>query len=177
MIKSSNNRDYALKEMIMIKLYKELNEDVRITEFLFWLNYLCTNKENCIWENLDKLNEKCNNIEKVTITETSIFEFNNNIEEKKQTLRNVEYEIMAIDKKSVLPNKKHVNIEINKKFIMEFEMSNRRKVDYKNYILKVFISNIIRKKLQFNFVHDEFEDVWEFNVKIEGMKKSTHLQR
>ncbi|PKY57799.1 hypothetical protein RhiirA4_479147 [Rhizophagus irregularis] len=156
MIKSSNNRDYALnalKEMIMIKLYKELNEDVRITEFLFWLNYLCTNKENCIWENLDKLNEKCNNIEKVTITETSIFEFNNNIEEKKQTIDEGMNEmrrflITLIVALGVLPNKKHVNIEINKK-----------------------------KKLQFNFVHDEFEDIWEFNVKIEGMKKSTHLRR
>lgn len=30
-------------------------EDVREAEFLLWLNYICVNKENFVWENFDEL--------------------------------------------------------------------------------------------------------------------------
>ncbi|PKY49745.1 hypothetical protein RhiirA4_528450 [Rhizophagus irregularis] len=57
------------------------------------------------------------------------------------------------------------------------ETSNRRKIDYKNYYsIKVLYQIISEEKLQVNWSHDEFEDISDFNVKIEGMKKEMHLR-
>ncbi|POG80734.1 hypothetical protein GLOIN_2v1764289 [Rhizophagus irregularis DAOM 181602=DAOM 197198] len=69
-----NLSDIIDKNNILItKKHKELNEDtktedVREAEFLLWLNYICVNKENFVWENFDELVNKWNDIDKVTIT-------------------------------------------------------------------------------------------------------------
>ncbi|UZO18514.1 uncharacterized protein OCT59_009827 [Rhizophagus irregularis] len=167
-------------------------EDVREAEFLLWLNYICVNKENFVWENFDELVNKWSDIDKVTITAMSIFKYNNNIEGnryKKIFNTNLKFSInedmnemkriliTLIITIGLLPDDKYVNIEINKKFIIELEIfknetSNRRKIDYKNYTLLKFLHQIIsEKKLQVNWSHNDFEDISDFNVKIEGMKK------
>jgi hypothetical protein len=66
-----------------------------------------------------------------------------------------------------------INIFLTK-YIMELEkfkseMSNRRKIDIKTIHYWSFISNNIRKEITIKY--NEFEDILEFNVKIEGMKK------
>ncbi|EXX64035.1 hypothetical protein RirG_146640 [Rhizophagus irregularis DAOM 197198w] len=183
--------------ILITKKYKELNEDtkmedVREAEFLLWLNYICVNKENFVWENFDELVNKWSDIDKVTITAMSIFKYNNNIEGnryKKIFNTNLKFSInedmnemkriliTLIITIGLLPDDKYVNIEINKKFIIELEIfknetSNRRKIDYKNYTLLKFLHQIIsEKKLQVNWSHNDFEDISDFNVKIEGMKK------
>ncbi|CAG8655089.1 13515_t:CDS:2 [Rhizophagus irregularis] len=65
-----NLSDIIDKNNILItKKHKELNEDtktedVREAEFLLWLNYICVNKENFVWENFDELVNKWNDIDK-----------------------------------------------------------------------------------------------------------------
>ncbi|PKK79038.1 hypothetical protein RhiirC2_705364 [Rhizophagus irregularis] len=69
-----------------------------------------------------------------------------------------------------------VIIEINK-YVVELEnfrneMSNREKIDFKNYTLLKFLYQIIAEKnLRVEFICDVLEETSAFNVKIEAVKK------
>ncbi|CAB5211094.1 unnamed protein product [Rhizophagus irregularis] len=64
--------------------YKEMNELKRMgmeeleeVNFLIWLDYICTNKENFIWRNLNILIGNWKDIKKITITAASMVKYNN----------------------------------------------------------------------------------------------------
>lgn len=74
----------------------------------------------------------------------------------------------------LFPDNKKIIIEINKKFFVELEnfrdeMSNRKKLDFKNYVLLFQI--FTEKSLRVSFSYDILEEMSEFDVKIETMKK------
>ncbi|CAB4479072.1 uncharacterized protein OCT59_027462 [Rhizophagus irregularis] len=63
---------------------KEMNELKRMgmeeleeVNFLIWLDYICTNKENFIWRNLNILIGNWKDIKKITITAASMVKYNN----------------------------------------------------------------------------------------------------
>jgi hypothetical protein len=78
----------------------------------------------------------------------------------------------------LFPDNKEIIIEINKKFFVELEnfrdeVSNRKKLDFKNYALLFQI--FTEKSLRVSFSYDILEEMSEFDVKIETMKKEPDL--
>lgn len=52
-------------------------EELEEVNFLIWLDYICTNKENFIWRNLNILIGNWKDIKKITITAASMVKYNN----------------------------------------------------------------------------------------------------
>ncbi|PKY41121.1 hypothetical protein RhiirA4_454643 [Rhizophagus irregularis] len=63
-----NNKDKEINEFKRTGM-----EDIEEMDFLIWLDHICTNKKNFIWENFNALVSNWKDIDKLTITAASIF--------------------------------------------------------------------------------------------------------
>lgn len=66
------NKDKEMNELKRMGM-----EELEEVNFLIWLDYICTNKENFIWRNLNILIGNWKDIKKITITAASMVKYNN----------------------------------------------------------------------------------------------------
>ncbi|GBC44878.2 hypothetical protein GLOIN_2v1881587 [Rhizophagus irregularis DAOM 181602=DAOM 197198] len=164
------SREIKINNILINNKDKEVNEvkrtgmeDIEETDFFDMVRLYLREKTNLGSVEI-KLMTRYKKIEKIFLK----FSIEKGMNEIKRML------ITLIIVSGLFPDNKKIIIEINKKFFVELEnfrdeMSNRKKLDFKNYVLLFQI--FTEKSLRVSFSYDILEEMSEFDVKIETMKK------